>query len=45
MPKYAEYVFSAYGLFIVVIGVYAILLVRRIRAARRTLAALERAKQ
>jgi heme exporter protein CcmD len=45
MPKYAEFVFAAYGLFIVVMGIYAALLVRRTRAARRALAALARASK
>ena len=42
MPKYAEYVFAAYGLFVVVIGVYAGLLIARSRAARRALEMLDR---
>jgi heme exporter protein CcmD len=42
MPKYAEFVIAAYGLFIVVIGAYAGLLIARTRAARRALAALDR---
>ena len=45
MPKYAEFVFSAYGLFIVVMGIYAVLLVRRTRATRRALAVLDRARK
>lgn len=44
MPKYAEYVFTAYGLFAVVIGGYAAWLLLRIRATRRTLDALERTR-
>jgi heme exporter protein CcmD len=43
MPKYAEFVFSAYGLFIAAMGLYAAWLVRRTRAARRALAVLDRA--
>ncbi len=42
MPKYAEYVFTVYGLFAVVIGGYAAWIALRTRAARRALAALER---
>jgi len=42
MPKYAEFVFAAYGLFIVVIGVYAGWLIARTRAARRALDMLDR---
>jgi len=42
MPKYAEYVFAAYGLFAIVIGVYAALVLLRIRAARRALDVLDR---
>ena len=44
MPKYAEYVFTAYGLFAAVIGGYTAWLLWRIRRARRTLETLERAK-
>jgi heme exporter protein CcmD len=42
MPKYAEFVFAAYGLFAFVMGIYAIMLLRRTRAVRRALAALDR---
>ena len=45
MPKYAEFVFSAYGVFVVVIGVYAALLLRRTRAVRRALEILDRARK
>jgi len=45
MPKYAEYVFTAYGLFVIVVGFYAVMLIRRTRAARRTLEALTRASK
>ena len=43
MPKYAEFVFTAYGLFAVVVGGYTGMLIRRTRAARRALEALNRA--
>lgn len=42
MPKYAEFVLAAYGLFIVVMGIYAIVLIRRTRSVRRALQALDR---
>ena len=42
MPKYAEYVFTVYGLFAVVIGGYTVWIMIKIRAAHRALDALER---
>jgi heme exporter protein CcmD len=42
MPKYAEFVFAAYGLFAVVIGGYVALVISRTRAARRALEAMDR---
>jgi len=42
MPRYAEFVFAAYGLFIVVMGIYAFALIRRTRSVRRALQALDR---
>jgi heme exporter protein CcmD len=45
MPKYAEFVFAAYGLSVVVIGAYAFSLIRRTRAARKALEALERSEK
>jgi len=42
MPKYAEFVIAAYGISIVVIGAYAVSLIRRTRAAKKALDALDR---
>jgi len=42
MPKYAEYVFAAYGLFFVAIGGYVVWLIGRTRAVRRALEVLQR---
>ncbi|MDH5753215.1 MAG: CcmD family protein [Deltaproteobacteria bacterium] len=41
MPKNFEYVFAAYGIWIVTFGLYVLVLARRAKRARRSLDRLE----